>query len=271
MAFAGTAEQRDGWGHQAEHLALTHTALGMAAMALARQARRRPAPRAVEGNQNLGTEPEPDLKTHIVAITNETESTQEARCEIEQRIAQEALAGQMKTLTAQSAEARKRIAELEGELASAREELVLRDNENRSLQSSLDLALSENARLTRHLAESEAALEKDRSQREQLKAAVAAADAGRDKDRSQLAQMKTAVAAAEAERDKGRSQLAQMKAAVAAAEAQGDKLAAAVDEMNKKRDTETTALNTYLDVMSSRAAAAERLLEETRKSACREK
>jgi hypothetical protein len=57
----------------------------------------------------------------------------------------------------QSRAVNKRVAELEDELDSARESLTLRENENRSLQTSLNLIVSENSRLSRRLAESEVA------------------------------------------------------------------------------------------------------------------
>jgi chromosome segregation ATPase len=98
------------------------------------------------------------------------------------------------------------------------------ENQNHSLQTSLDLIAGENARLTRCLADHEAAL---------------------DRDHSQLERIKMVAAAAEIERDQ---------------------LASALTELNDKRDTEGAALNTYLDVMCSRASAAEQKLEETQRS-----
>ncbi len=309
MAFAGKAVQRDGWDSQAEHLALTHTAFGMAALAVAQQARRRPALRPLS-DQALAAEPESDLQVSEVDLPNDGGGTTAAnRSEFEQQATRRALIARIHTLTALRLAAKKQIAELDGELGSAREDVVLRDNENRSLQASLDLITNENTRLSERLAESEAAIDKSRSDLAQMKAAVAAteaerdgyrsqleqtraaaaaaAKAERDKDRARLDQMKAAIAAVEVERDKERARLDQMKAAIAAAEAQRDtsraqleeakaaaaaataernELAAAIEQVYKKRDTETTALNTYLDVMRSRAADAEQLLEETQQS-----
>jgi chromosome segregation ATPase len=128
------------------------------------------------------------------------------------------------TQTTLSAAAKNKIAALEDEVRSTREELVHGDNENHSLQTSLNLIADENARLTRCLADHEAAL---------------------DRDHSELERIKMAAAAAEIERGQ---------------------LASALTQLNKKRDTETAALNTYLDVMCSRATAAEQELEETQRS-----
>ncbi len=286
MAFAGKAAQRDGWDYQAEHLAVTHTAIGMAAMVVAQQARRRPALWRL-GDQTLGAEPEPDLQIAKAELPNERELAAASRFDLEQPVTPATLIARINTLTALRLAAKKRIAELEGELSAAQEELVRQDNESRSLQTSLDLIASENARVCERLAESEAAVDKSRSDLVQTKAAIvateaerdeyrslleqartaaAAAKAERDEDRAHLEQIKAAVAAAEAARDKSRSELAEAKAAAAAATAERNELAAGIEEVYKKRDTETTALNSYLDVMRSRAGAAEQLLEETRQS-----
>ena len=286
MAFAGKAAQRDGWDYQAEHLAVTHTAIGMAAMAVAQQARRRPVLRPL-GDQALGTEPESDPQIAKAELANERDSAAAHRFELEQPVTPTTLIARINTLTALRLAAKKRIAELDGELGAAQEELVRQDNENRSLQTSLDLITNENSRLSERLAESEAAVDKSRSdlaqtraaavateaerdeyhtQLEHMRTAAAAAAAERDKHRVHLEQMEAAVAAAEAERDNSRSQLAEAKAAAAAVTAERNELAAGIEEVYKKRDTEATALNSYLDVMRSRAGAAEQVLEETRQS-----
>jgi hypothetical protein len=89
----------------------------------------------------------------------------ERGAELEQRGARESPTPQIPkehveaALDVQSAATDKRIAELEGELDSARQGLVLRECENRSLQASLNLIVNENSRLSRRLAESEASVE----------------------------------------------------------------------------------------------------------------
>ena len=55
----------------------------------------------------------------------------------------------------------KRIGELEGELAAAREKLALLEDEKRSLQLAVDQALNETARLTRRLTETENTSDRD--------------------------------------------------------------------------------------------------------------
>ena len=60
----------------------------------------------------------------------------------------------MAARAARAATADKRVTELEDELGLARERLALEENENHSLQISLDLTISENSRLSSQLAES---------------------------------------------------------------------------------------------------------------------
>jgi crescentin len=86
-----------------------------------------------------------------------------------------------RTLQEQLDSAEKRIVELEGELAAAREKLALLDDENRSLQMAVDQGLNEVARLTRRLTESENTLTATRAQLGKVEArfADAYADRGR--------------------------------------------------------------------------------------------
>ena len=75
--------------------------------------------------------------------------------------------------------AEKHIVELEGELAAAREKLVLLEDDRRSLQTAVDHGLNENARLTRRLTESENALTATRAQLGKVEASFAEAYAER--------------------------------------------------------------------------------------------
>lgn len=90
--------------------------------------------------------------------------------------------GQRDTLTARAMRtmaAEQRSAELEGELATAREGLAHRDNAIMSLEKSLDLNAAESARLASELIESAAALERTREQLERTRCALSAAKAER--------------------------------------------------------------------------------------------
>ena len=83
------------------------------------------------------------------------------------------------TLAVQAEATDRRIAVLETELESARETLAILQNQNLSLQTSLDLFANENSRLSRHLTESIATVDKARFQIERIKAVLRAAEAER--------------------------------------------------------------------------------------------
>jgi predicted nuclease with TOPRIM domain len=90
-----------------------------------------------------------------------------------------------------------RIAELEAALGTAREALITLRNENQSLQTSLDLVVAENTRLSDLFAEREAEVANVRSRIEQLKALLNAAEA---KDRTPSAAVAVSVGPADASR-----------------------------------------------------------------------
>jgi chromosome segregation ATPase len=94
--------------------------------------------------------------------------------------AAEILNEHVETLAARTVAADDRFVELGYEVDAAREELIFRENENHSLQTSLGLIVSENSRLSRRLTASDSAVDKARSQLEQKKAAFTAAEAERD-------------------------------------------------------------------------------------------
>ena len=90
--------------------------------------------------------------------------------------------GQRDTLTARALRtmaAERRAADLESELAAAREGLAHRDNAILSLEKSLDLNAAESARLASELIESAAAVERTREQIERMRCALSAARAER--------------------------------------------------------------------------------------------
>jgi chromosome segregation ATPase len=80
------------------------------------------------------------------------------------------------TLAARAAKAKaaeERIAELEAKLDTALERIAFQDNENQSLQMSLDLTVSENLCLSNRLSESDAKLKEISTELEQLKTSEA--------------------------------------------------------------------------------------------------
>jgi len=169
MALTGRKVQRGGWQHQAERLALTHTAVATTAMAAAEQARRQAASNPVSCHLwTGGAKFQHSLEASIIEPACESNLPHTKHVAWEQQVAKAAAAarllnGRRETLAARAARAAtadKRVTELEDELGLARERLVLEENENYSLQMSLDLAINENSRLSSQLAESERQVQK---------------------------------------------------------------------------------------------------------------
>jgi chromosome segregation ATPase len=160
MALNGKA-QGNGWLDQATRLAVTH----VTPIATRPQS----SPGAAE------TEFDTAAASREIELADELELTRARAIGLERRLAQETAAKQ--TLSEQFEAADARIAELENELAAAHDELSLRDNENESLRTSLDLAMAENAALTERLAKSDGAQRSAGSQLEYLQTALTAAEA----------------------------------------------------------------------------------------------
>ena len=181
MALTGKKAQRNGWRHQAEHLALNHTAVTTTMLASAEQARRRRAFRDAECERGL--------ETSKTDHPHELMPPSMKYAELEQQVARESaiartLNSGRETLAARAARvgaADKRIAELESELGMAREALVLRENENHSLQTSFDLIASDNLSLSSRLTERDAAVDEAHSQLKQIKTTLAAVEVERNK------------------------------------------------------------------------------------------
>jgi len=190
-----------------------------------------------------------------------------------------------------------RIAELEGELRAVRQALLLREDENRSLQASLTAA----EKVGSQLEQKKTALLATETELSNL---ISAVNATNEKRQSEISTLHTgleamAARAVTAERrvaelegelrslshafllredknrslqasltaaDKVRSQLEQKKAALLATETELNNLVAAVNAKNEKRQSEISTLHTYLEAMAARAITAERLLAEARQS-----
>jgi hypothetical protein len=246
MALTRNAAQRDGWQHQAEHLAFTHTAVGRAAMAAAEEARRQPLLKRLQRHsQTRGAEFKPPRDLELAKELERTRAKlakRDSACIraeqrsglllerialLEQQAARETVAPllltkHVETLAAQAAS--EQVLELQAELSSGREKLILQENENHSLATDLNLIISENSRLSESLME-----------------------------------YATAV-------DKARAQLETIKAALTVSEIERKKLTGAINEANENRKTEIDTLNIGLQAMSSRAVAAEKLLARARQS-----
>ena len=175
MALADKKTPRHGWRHQAERLALNHTGVASAAWAATE---RLPLTEAVSCLfSDAGANSERDLETSANETSNDARHAT-------QQLARDAAAAwilkaRRETLAARAAKAKaadERIAELEAKFDTALERIAFLDNENQSLQTSLDLAVSENLRLSNRLSESDATLEKITSELKQLKTSEAERD-----------------------------------------------------------------------------------------------
>jgi chromosome segregation ATPase len=156
--------QGNGWLDQAARLAVTHGTWGATPTATRAQS----SPAAAEMEFDAAAD------GRDIELADELELTRATAAGLEWRLAQETAAKQ--TLGEQFVAADARIVELENELAAAHDELSLRDNENQSLRTSLDLAMAENASLTERLAKRDAAQHSTGSQLEYLQTALATAE-----------------------------------------------------------------------------------------------
>jgi chromosome segregation ATPase len=169
MALTSRNAQRGGWQYQANRLVLTHTAGATTAMAAAEQALHQAASNPVSCHfRTGGTQSQHRLKASIIELAPDPDSPRTKLVDLEQHVAETPAAawllnGRRETLAARAARstsADKRASELVNELGLARQQLATEENENHSLQLSLDLTISENSRLTNRLAEGERQLQK---------------------------------------------------------------------------------------------------------------
>ncbi len=124
------------------------------------------------------------------AVGNERPNEPESKCanvaEFKRQEPREAasirmLNAQLHAFAAEAVAADQRAAALAGETGSLRDELARRENENASLQTSLNLVVIENSQLSSRLAETDAALARVQSQLDLANASLAQALAERDR------------------------------------------------------------------------------------------
>jgi chromosome segregation ATPase len=150
-----------GWQDQAIRLAVTHGTWGG-------------TPNRAESSLAAAATAFDAVDAAAAELADELELARARAAGLERRLAEEMAAKQ--TLREQFETADARIAELENDLAATYDELALRDNENQSLRTSLDLAMAENSGLTERLAKSDAAQHATGSQLEYLQTALTAAE-----------------------------------------------------------------------------------------------
>jgi hypothetical protein len=175
------AKQGNDLQQQVEPLAFAQGAAERTATAAAEQARQRPLLKLVKCHSRSGGA---ELQREL--LPNEAEQIRAMLVELEQRVARDPAAAKVpneyaETLTAQTAAADRWVAELTGEVDAAREALLLQENENYPLQTSLGLIVCENSRLSQRLTESAAALGRASSQHKQKTMALTVAEAERNK------------------------------------------------------------------------------------------
>ena len=162
MALYQKATRQDGWLYQAENLVSTHRTVAFAGVGAAAKARGQPLSEPVSCHFPA---PRRDLEngqdTGAVEPAGNREPTDRPLDDVEQQAVREVsheqmLHDQVEALAGQFAAAQQRIGELEASLGATYEQLDLQENENCSLQTSLDLLIAENSRLSGRLAESEA-------------------------------------------------------------------------------------------------------------------
>jgi chromosome segregation ATPase len=169
MALEGKAAHRSGWHRQAERLAAVHTVRRAEPLAVASNApRQQPLRQPPRAQRNPSNELGSKLANYAELKRQDLPG-----------------AGSNRTLDAQIRafvpEAVAATAALAAELGLLRDEIAQRENENSSLQTSLNLVVLENAHLSSLRAETDAALAQVQSQLDLVSASLTRVQAERDK------------------------------------------------------------------------------------------
>jgi chromosome segregation ATPase len=178
MALTATAVQRDDWQNPAGHLALAPMAAAAEAAVANQGLRRLPLIRTIDRSRTLrysqlpGTDADGPQESELADLRHQVALKTTAAKMLNERV---------RKLVADATAKDKQLAGLEDELLLTREDLAHRENENRSLQTSLDLITSENARLSGRIRESTVETEALRSRLENSKTTLFAAEAERDR------------------------------------------------------------------------------------------
>jgi golgin subfamily B member 1 len=211
MALEGKAARRSGWHRQAERLAAVHTARWAEMPAVAVNAGRQQPPQPQPAAQSASAEYQHKPKAATVEPPNALKSKRGSLAEYKRPESQEPasiriLNAQVHAFAAEATAADHRAAALAGEAGSLRDEIARWENENASLQASLDLVTVENSHLSGRLAETDAARAKAQAQLDLANASLAEAQAERDR-----------LAAAVAAHDKHRTEIEALKGDLEAA------------------------------------------------------
>ena len=158
----------------------------------------------------------PQASSRAWVLAPSTEEVADLRKQIDVKATAAKMANErIRKLAAEGVAKDKRIAVLEAQLAAAGEDLSHRENENRSLQNSLDLSVVEGARLSGRLWDTGVETDALRARFDTLKAALIASEAERDR---LMAAKRDAIELHRIEFNALTSQLEAMTAQTAAAE-----------------------------------------------------
>jgi chromosome segregation ATPase len=157
MVLTKTSMRKEGWQLQRQHLVLAHTGTQMTG-GTAPELVHRQSPLKPIGTRSGRDFDDAGLKIGEVYSNTEHKAAYARIEELEQQVALKGGAARMldkltESWVERAANADRRVAVLEGELDSVREELANQENQNCSLQNSLDLIDSENLDLSRRIVE----------------------------------------------------------------------------------------------------------------------
>jgi chromosome segregation ATPase len=269
MAIIGLATHRDGWNDQAPGVAYNHKAAGTAPVVVASPLRERPA---LAGSKNRPrSNPEFEEISQAAERTEDSGPTHLELTELNRKTrrgtALQILKERVRKLVAEAAAKDKLLAEQEDALRLIREECDNRENENSSLQLSLSLVTSENARLSSNLGERSAEAETLRAQLAQSRNLVASLEPQWDRlavtvsgVREQHRRESGRLSESIAQLDAMRSELEQTRAALVATENERDQIKSAAQDASELHRTDYSSLNSRLEAMTSRALAMEGLV-----------
>jgi chromosome segregation ATPase len=277
MAPTGNAVRRLGWKVQTENLAVTHGAVGIAALALAKQAHGQEFPVALFCERNE----ERTSSARRQALESEFELTSVRDLQMQlarQKLANHEMKKRVQSLSARATDAETRYAELKDELNVARDEILLQQDDKHSLQKSLDALADENGRLAHGLAESNAAVEDARSKIEQINKELNVAQLARrdltaalvevqERHQRQADDLKVArlertklATALNGSQEGYRAEAKKTKTL----ETERNELAAALDRTRKRRQTEAQKLQTVESECTKLVAVLAKITEKHR-------
>jgi chromosome segregation ATPase len=175
----------NGWLSQAERLAIMHGTAGTKAINAADLARQQPLLKLAKSNSDFAASDEPlDAATREIDLAKDLEAALTKIASLQRRLAREkttseSLKRELESVSERLNTAEATVADLGTDLAATQSTAALHDSETLSLQTSLDLASAENARLQAQHRLSTSLLEDANVQAKTLWNEAAAAEAKR--------------------------------------------------------------------------------------------